>query len=81
MCTFAHPFKAMNFPELYRKITTGVYADIPSKYSAKMKTLIKMCLITDEDMRPSAEDLLENSMFDYFSQGCSDKHEGSVNIV
>jgi hypothetical protein len=48
------PFKASDFPGLYRKITKGEYADISSKYSEKMKTFIQMCLTVDEEMRPSA---------------------------
>jgi hypothetical protein len=48
------PFKASDFPGLYRKITKGEYADISSKYSEKMKTFIQMCLTVNEEMRPSA---------------------------
>ena len=57
------PFKAADFPGLYRKITKGEYSDISSKYSDKMKKFLQMCLTVDEEMRPSAAELLENSMF------------------
>lgn len=63
LCTLKVPFKASDFPSLYRKITKGDYTDIPQKYSDKMKGLIRMCLTVEEEMRPSAAELLENSIF------------------
>ncbi len=63
LCTLKVPFKASDFPSLYRKITKGQYNEIPAKYSAKLKTFIGMCLTVDEEMRPSASELLDNSMF------------------
>lgn len=63
MCTLKVPFKASDFPSLYRRITKGEYSEIPSKYSSQLKALVRMCLTTEEEMRPSASELLDNSMF------------------
>lgn len=48
MCTLKHPFKANDFPGLYRKILSGVYEDIPKQYSSKLRTVLKLCLTVEE---------------------------------
>ena len=44
LCTLKVPFKASDFPSLYRKITKGDYTEIPPKYSDKMRRFVHMCL-------------------------------------
>ena len=79
LCALKVPFKAADFPSLYRKITKGQYSDIPSHYSARLKDFIGMCLTVDEEMRPSASELLENSVFQQFQQ--QGQELGEVNMV
>jgi hypothetical protein len=62
MCSLTHPFKARDFPSLYRKVIVGNYDQIPSIYSNELKELVRMCLTVDDDMRPSASELLETSV-------------------
>ena len=58
MCSLTHPFKGRDFPSLYRKVIVGDYQQIPSTYSYELKELIRMCLTVDDEMRPSASELL-----------------------
>ena len=62
MCTLNPPFKANDFPGLYKKVIAGYYDPIPSHYSQDLKDLIRMCLTVDEHMRPSAMYILETPM-------------------
>lgn len=48
MCTLTHPFKARDFPSLYRKVIVGNYDPIPSKYSQDLHDLIRLCLTVDD---------------------------------
>lgn len=57
-----HPFKARNFPSLYRKVIVGNYDQIPQRYSNELRELVRMCLTVDDEMRPSASELLETSV-------------------
>jgi hypothetical protein len=59
MCSLTHPFKARDFPSLYRKVIVGNYDQIPQRYSNELKKLVRMCLTVDDEMRPSASELLE----------------------
>lgn len=54
MCTLSPPFKAKDFPGLFRKVIVGNYDPIPSKYSSELSELIRMCLTVDENLRPEA---------------------------
>ncbi len=40
----------------------GNYDQIPSLYSNELKELVRMCLTVDDEMRPSASELLETSV-------------------
>jgi serine/threonine protein kinase len=62
MCTLNPPFKAKDFPGLFRKVVVGNYSPIPSHYSYELNELIRMCLTVDEDLRPDAIDLLETTI-------------------
>jgi NIMA (never in mitosis gene a)-related kinase len=44
LCCLSQPFKATDFPSLFRKVLKGEFAPIPSKYSENMKELVRMCL-------------------------------------
>ena len=52
MCTLHPPFRAKDFPGLYRKVIVGNYDPIPSSYSSDLSELIRMCLTVDDEMRP-----------------------------
>lgn len=54
MCCLKQAFKASDFPSLFRKVLKGVYEPIGEKYSASMKELVRMCLTSEPEMRPSA---------------------------
>ena len=47
MCTLSPPFKASDFPGLYKKVIAGTYDPIPSFYSQDLKDLIQMCRTVD----------------------------------
>jgi NIMA (never in mitosis gene a)-related kinase len=63
LCTLKRPFQASDFPSLFRKVIRGEYDDIPAKYSQKMRELVRLCLTVEVDMRPSAAELLDGSLF------------------
>jgi len=44
LCALRPPFMARDMKGLYQKVTTGVYPEIPSKYSDDLRNVIKMCL-------------------------------------
>ena len=81
MCTLKVPFKACDFPSLYRKVTKGDYTDIPQKYSSKLRRFVSMCLTVDEEMRPSASELLDNTIFHNISAEWEDLRGGEVNML
>jgi serine/threonine protein kinase len=58
MCCLKQPFKANDFPSLFRKVLKGEYLPIQEKYSDNMKELVRMCLTSEPEMRPSASELL-----------------------
>jgi len=45
---------AKDFPGLMKRVTSGYYDPIPSKYSKKLSTLIRRCLTVDNLKRASA---------------------------
>lgn len=45
---------AKDFPGLMKRVTSGYYDPIPSKYSKKLGMLIRKCLTIDFVKRPSA---------------------------
>jgi|688.fasta_scaffold266103_2 hypothetical protein len=49
---------AQDFPELMKRVISGYYEPIPSKYSKKLSFLIRKCLIVDHLKRPTAKQLL-----------------------
>ena len=63
MCCLKMPFAAKDFPSLYRKVCEGKYQEIPEGYySEQLRNLVRMCLIVEEEMRPSASELLETAI-------------------
>ena len=63
LCSLRPPFLAKDFPGLSKKVTSGYYDPIPSRYSKKLATLIRKCLTVDHMRRPSASELLQNEVF------------------
>ena len=63
ICTFRPPFMAKDFPGLMKRVTSGYYDPIPSRYSKKLSMLIRRCLTVDYRKRPSAGDLLDMDVF------------------
>jgi NIMA (never in mitosis gene a)-related kinase 1/4/5 len=57
------PFLAKDFPGLSRKVTLGYYDPLPSTYSKKLSDFIRKCLIVKMMDRPSAKELLKESVF------------------
>ena len=62
MCCLKMPFTARDFPSLYRRVTEGTYAPLPEHYSSEMHNLVRMCLIVEPEMRPSAAELLDTTI-------------------
>lgn len=54
LCCLRPPFMAKDFPGLMKRVTSGYYDPIPSKYSKKLGMLIRKCLTIDFSKRPSA---------------------------
>jgi NIMA (never in mitosis gene a)-related kinase len=59
MTALRPPFKANDFPSLYKNILAGNYPEIASGYSEDLRLFIKMCLTVNSTRRPSAAQLLE----------------------
>ena len=59
MAALRPPFKANDFPSLYKNILAGEYPEISSGYSEDLRLFIKMCLTVNPSRRPSAAQLLE----------------------
>ena len=75
--TLRPPFLANDFPSLAKKINTGYFDPIPAVYSKRLSDMIKTCLRVNFRERPSATDLLSDSVFQYM-QG---SEEGSVSLL
>ena len=52
------PFMAKDMKALFQKVTRGVFANIPSRYSGDLYFLISKMLTVDVGLRPSASQLL-----------------------
>lgn len=63
MCALLPPFRAEDYPGLYKSIILGEYEDIPKKYSKNLKEFIRICLTVDPQIRPSSSFLLEKPYF------------------
>ena len=83
LCTLHPPFRAKDFPALYRKVIVGNYDPIPSSYSQELSELIRMCLTVDDDMRPDASDLLETTILSGMELSLEKfRHEeGSISLI
>jgi NIMA (never in mitosis gene a)-related kinase len=47
------PFRAADLTGLYKKVTTGIYPDIPHSYSSELAGLIKALLQQNPALRPT----------------------------
>jgi NIMA (never in mitosis gene a)-related kinase len=63
LCCLRPPFTAKDFPGLMKRVISGYYDPIPSRYSRKLATLIRRCLTVDHQRRPSAAELLQTDVF------------------
>lgn len=66
MCTLLPPFRADDFPSLFKAVSNGKYKEIPKKYTKNLGEFIALCLKTDPSARPSAASLLEKAYFAQF---------------
>ena len=62
MITLRPPFQAKSMEELYKKVMTGNYPRIPSKYSEDLSDAIKLMIQVEAGARPSCEELLKMPM-------------------
>lgn len=63
MITLKPPFRAEDMEGLYKKVIKGIYQKIPNTYSMELSNVIKGMLQVNASMRPSAEKLLQSSVF------------------
>lgn len=57
------PFRAEDMQGLYKKVLKGQYPRVPSVYSADLSSMIKLMLQVSPHMRPDAEKILNNPIF------------------
>ena len=62
LAALKHPHEANNSFDLHRKLMNGVIQRIPSLYSEELNIVIQKCLILDEKMRPTTEQLLNSKI-------------------
>jgi serine/threonine protein kinase len=71
------PFVAKDFPGLSRKILQGAYDPVPPFYSRRLAELIRRCLTLRMADRPTARDLLKESVFEEMGN----VEEGEVELL
>jgi NIMA (never in mitosis gene a)-related kinase len=62
------PFVATDIQTLYKRIMQGSYPRIPSKYTDELSEMISSLLKTDAKDRPSAYQIVNNSIVQRHSQ-------------
>ena len=60
MASLKMPFRGTSMQMLYNNVMKGDFDPIPSRYSKDLMEIIKLILIKNPRLRPSAEDLLKN---------------------
>jgi serine/threonine protein kinase len=58
MVTLQPPFRGSDMSELYKKVTRGHYADLPTTYSQDLSSLVRTLLQVNPVLRPSCDRLL-----------------------
>ena len=58
MLTLKPPFRAMDMGGLYKKIMSGKYSPIPSRYSRELSIIVTSMLQQNPKYRPSCNELL-----------------------
>jgi hypothetical protein len=83
MAAFSPPFKANDFPSLYKNILSGDYPDIASGYSEDLRLFIRMCLTVNCTLRPSAAQLLETRILSGMESCLEnfDNSEGQIKLI
>ncbi len=75
--TLRPPFMANDFPSLSKKVNNGYCDPIPSVYSRRLWDVIKSYLKVQSLDRPSAVELIRDTVFQYM-QG---SEEGSISLL
>lgn len=60
MATYSVPFEARSMSELRYKVLRGTYPPVPSTYSRELQQMVKDCLDSNPDRRPSMDQILNN---------------------
>lgn len=63
LCALSPPFTAKSHSQLQEKIKSGIYGELPSHYSNRLKMCIYACLITDPNERADVNQLLQEPSF------------------
>lgn len=58
MVTLLPPFRATSMQGLCTKVTRGIFDPISSRYTADLQQMVKSCLQTNPNNRPSCEQIL-----------------------
>ena len=58
MAALRPPFKAHDMPGLYKKVVSGTYPPLSTRYSHEFKEIINMMLQPNPNLRPSCKQLL-----------------------
>lgn len=77
IATLRPPFLANDFPSLSKKVNQGYCDPIPVIYSKRLSDVIKNCLRVNMKDRPSAAELLNDTVFQFMQS----TEEGSVNLL
>ena len=62
MTTLKMPFQGSNFKEVYNNVLKCKYSPLPKMYSQDLDMIIKKLLQIDPDKRPSAKEILEETI-------------------
>lgn len=63
MVTLKPPFQASDMQSLYKKVVKGLYQPIPDHFSNDMRVILNLMLLTDQKVRPSSFEIMENPVF------------------
>ena len=62
MALLKPPFRGNDLDVIFKKVQKGVYDPIPSFYSPELANMINMLLTVQAKKRPTAEQILQNSI-------------------
>ena len=70
MASLKVPFQGNSIRELYKKMSRGLTAKIPARYSKELYDVIKLCLTRNQNKRPTAEELLKHPILIKKNKSC-----------